>query len=380
MGMVTVGFRRLYEALGLRLSGGPLRFSFSLPQNIDAEALIGSAPRKGIWMSTAAEYICLDDAVTKLGTLQYFGNYRQAQYPCTFFTEIICTRRLEIPDELECSFHAWQPGSHEQVLALAEKDTVPFRSAMDTAAGLIGLRHHRQLTMKVICEEFLAFRNDGTAANSSSSAASEFVEPLYWQTQSSEVDDLDVRGDPDAIIATLALPWLLRAWKTKDAVEKFIALFIPLEVCLEGQGGSVSQELLERSGSIIAMLEGSSSTRSAELISHLKLLTKRLTPSLVSRFEHFARAASLPGLASDIAGFKRFYGIRNRLFHQGHQDVKLIVELEGNLPSQSEMETINFEKESSHLEDLVERYVSFRLFGDARVYESQWRPKKGRPQ
>lgn len=126
-------------------------------------------------------------------------------------------------------------------------------------------------------------------------------------------------------------------------------------------------EVIEVIGSITAI----AGIDQAELKRCVDLLAREIHPSLGSRFEAFAKDVKLPGWEQDLVAFKRFNKIRNGLFHRGDREVQLIFR-----PTASQ-EGVDFEVESRHLEDLVERYVCFRLMGDARVYSSRWFP--GRP-
>src|SRR5207253_1520661 len=77
-------------------------------------------------------------------------------------------------------------------------------------------------------------------------------------------------------------------------------------------------------------------------------------------FAHLAKEAALPGWEGDVEAFRRYNRMRNALVHRGDPDVRLHVNVG--------------EDELHSLEDLVERYISRMLFGDAMVYSSRWRP------
>ncbi len=68
----------------------------------------------------------------------------------------------------------------------------------------------------------------------------------------------------------------------------------------------------------------------------------------------------MAGWENDIIAFRKFNRIRNSLVHQGNSNLDLQVPVS--------------EDEVRQLEDLAERYVSLALFGDGRVYTSQYRP------
>jgi hypothetical protein len=60
-----------------------------------------------------------------------------------------------------------------------------------------------------------------------------------------------------------------------------------------------------------------------------------------------------------VAAFVQFNKLRNALMHQGEPGVELIVSVG--------------DEEVRQLEDLVERYVCHRLFGDSAVYHTKYR-------
>ena len=67
----------------------------------------------------------------------------------------------------------------------------------------------------------------------------------------------------------------------------------------------------------------------------------------------------MPGWEQDVTAFRKFNRIRNSLMHQGEPGVQLVVSVS--------------DEEVRQLEDLTERYVSYKLFGDGVVYSTRWR-------
>ncbi len=157
------------------------------------------------------------------------------------------------------------------------------------------------------------------------------------------------------------LAWLLRAWSDADPIQRFVALFIPLECVIpaipkkelnESEWGRKRTALLD-----LAKAHPDKAQRKA-LSGMIK--GTLVNPPLFERFKSWATQAALPGWKSDIAAFKRFYQMRNRLVHQGTSQVELKVTLE--------------REDVRSLEDITERYISLALFGDADVYQSAVRP------
>ncbi len=83
-----------------------------------------------------------------------------------------------------------------------------------------------------------------------------------------------------------------------------------------------------------------------------------------TRFEELASQTKLQGWQHDVDAFKKFNKQRNELLHHGDPAVSITVSVT--------------EDEVRHFQDLVERYISLVLFGDAQVYPDHWirRPAK----
>lgn len=151
----------------------------------------------------------------------------------------------------------------------------------------------------------------------------------------------------------------MRAWHESDPVFKFVALFIPLEFMLAGHSRGGSEVLKEHAGNIRRLIRRHAGADREALLSFFSALVEAQRPSLPSRFEHLAREAEMPGWQADVEAFRRFNNLRNKLLHRGVRAVSLQVPIS--------------EDATRYLEDIVERYVSYATFGDARVYPSRWR-------
>jgi hypothetical protein len=127
--------------------------------------------------------------------------------------------------------------------------------------------------------------------------------------------------------ASEVLGWLIRAWAERDIISKFNALFIPLEMMLEGVEGDMPEEQrrqVEKLYSLIATCDEEENEKNA-LKRLLDRLVKNQRPSLRDRFSIFATQAKMPGYESDIKAFTRFNGIRNGLLHRGDPNVRIRV-------------------------------------------------------
>jgi hypothetical protein len=173
-------------------------------------------------------------------------------------------------------------------------------------------------------------------------------------------EDSGNEGTPQWSGATLG--WLMKAWSERDHVSKFNDLFTALEMLLKGVKGEISLERQRHAEAIQELIVMHSDEKQEELLAFLNTLVTNQNPSVMSRFETLARQANMPTREADIEAFRRFKEMRNRLVHRGKNNIQLVV----SHPKIGD-------KELHAFEDIVERYVSYVLFGDLEIYESHWR-------
>ena len=78
------------------------------------------------------------------------------------------------------------------------------------------------------------------------------------------------------------------------------------------------------------------------------------SPSISKGFEKLAKDSKLPGWEQDIIAFNKFNRMRNDLVHAGKTvESKISV-------TENEVRT---------LEDITAKYVSYALYGDAKIYQ-----------
>lgn len=222
----------------------------------------------------------------------------------------------------------------------------------------MGLSIHRQLVLKPLIQH--AFFHDGLKPTST------FYGPV-WETlhhlsstQNSHDSALNlIEGFKNTSEKTLTkggatLHWLLKAWRERDPITKFMYLFIPLEAAIQTKSNPT-----EEFKSIRAIVEASDVENKADLINFLNRVKTKFNPSLNSQFEELAQKHSLPGWEIDVEAFKKFNRMRNLLLHTGNRRLST---------------HIDFTKHTRTLEDLVERYVSLEIVGNPNVYHSNHRP------
>jgi hypothetical protein len=369
MAIERIGYRRLYDAIGCSLvDQTELQVSASMDK-LEVSIYLGPRPKLGISVITHAGKFTVPGEVSPVFNVEYKKDASESSYPRKFFTEIICTKQVEVSDDLSKAFKAKEPNAHNELLRLAEKDKDIYRSASDLMAGMIGLRFHKQFVLEIINENFLAMRDEDDWAFTFSSPWLENLEGVSLDSLGAEKLTRAIQAVSKATptsreIGAPALTWLLRAWAARDSVLKFLALFIPIEMVLSGYGGDPEKEVakIENIKTIRELIVSQSGLASKQLLEFFNQIAGNLRPSLNERFEQLAKDAKIDGWEADVVAFKRFNSMRNKLLHRGDPNVRLATPIS--------------DEEIRHLEDIAERYISWALFGDGVVYPSRWRAQR----
>ncbi len=330
---------------------------------------MGNKPKFGITVETGHEdyFIPVPGVQTTFGNYSYHLDATQSSYPRSFFTEIICSQVEEISDELFEAFCREDPAASQELVSRAETHADDYYTVMDFLCGVIGLRFHPQFIIKLLNENFIAFHEERRAYTYVIGPIQSLESVQLNQTGINTINQLFPElGKAEAKVvqkSSRILGWLMRAWAERDDVSKFNALFIPLEMILEGIQGEMPQDQrqqVERLQNLIDTYGGEDKEKEA-----LKTLLDRLVnsqrPSLIDRFNIFAEQAKMPGWENDTKAFKKFNRIRNGLIHRGDPNVRTHVKVG--------------EREIHALEDLTERYVNYFLFQDTGVYQSIFLPR-----
>jgi hypothetical protein len=369
MATEQIGYRRLYRSRGCRLQGRE-SFVATFPiGEVQVQLYIGPKPTLGVWVRSGDKYIVPGEQVTVVK-----GNYNKdaSELPEAgrFFTEIRCSRPIEIADDLRAKFHDRDLAAQASLVAVAEKGRGPLAEIADLVAGTVGLRFHRQLVLELVDENAYVERGPDDTPINLHSAAMELLDSLSVREeglQQMEALLTAIGQAPPAAIerAAVVMRWLVFAWEERNTVAKFLSLFVPLEFIL----GGVEEEPAEREmrtaqqKKLQELIQQHAGADGPALLEHLSLLARGFRLSLNDRFAVFARAAALPACEADIAAFRQFNKMRNSLVHRGSKDVRLIL---------GHDEAVTEARQG--LEDLAERYVCWNLFGDVAVYRSRWRP------
>ncbi len=371
MALVRIGYKRLYNSLGCSLQSEiPIEMTLSLGK-LETCVYIGLDPRLGISAVAGGKYYILGQKGS-LGGISLGRKDVSESYQIDLLTEICCSKEIETDDSLVTAFYANDAKATQDLFEMIESRAKAFRETLDLIAGTIGLRFHRQFVIEILSENPVAFKKDGTPAQTYHGHSVEVLESLSLRdtaTDSLESMLRQVAGaNPKAQeFGASALGWLLRAWRENDPFSKFMSLFIPLEVILSSVKYE-QHEIAEQRGldqQVEQILRAHGGAQSEMLIGEYKKLRQLVHPPLSARFECLAENAQIDGWKADILAFRRFNSIRNKILHHGDMSIEMIV------PVGKEME-----KESRSLEDLAERYVLWVLFRSREPYKNRYRPER----
>lgn len=363
-----VALRRLYRARGCSMSDrAEFTHEFRIGPSLWGHLYLGPFPRFGLWESSGERYAA-PGASTLMMKANFVGSLRERGDSSSFFCEIAAIHSVEVDEDVSGAARAGDQPARAAILSKAAAVKPDATIALDLVAGIVGLRFHRQFVLDLLNENEVAIIGDDYTSNYAGTWI-EMLQEVALSTVGVEALASQVSALSDLTAASVEalgniFHWLLRFWPERDPVSRFLALFIPLEAALQGIGVPMDAEA---KASVRAIRKAIKATTDPEKAGHLKYfngLVERLRPSLEQRFAIFAQRAGLKGWEADVEAFARFNRIRNQLLHRGSPRVEFRLEI-----SQEVIRT---------LEDLVERYVSIRVFGDDAVYPSTWRPSRER--
>lgn len=361
---VRVGLRRLYRPHGCALeSAAELRHDFQLGEHYSASVILGKKPQFGIWTGGAdSRYIVPEHSPISLNW-RYETEVEKTEFAGQLLTEIVVSREIEIDEGLHELFEKKDKMALNEVMDLAYAEQLHLLSAIELLAGMIGLRVHRQFVVDLINENPVAWRCDGPQIQFRSRFA-EVLDALSLTGRGelllkAHLDVTSGHSDQSIVEAGRILGWLQRAWAEFDFLNKFLWLFIPIECILAGVRTDNTEQVAQ-SKAIRRLIRQHATAEKKELLALFNRMAERFRPSLEDRFAILAASSGSPSSEADVEAFREFNRIRNALIHRGETKVKLHVKD----PDKEEV---------SALQDIAERYVSYALFGDFRVYNSRGR-------
>lgn len=356
MGIERVGFRRLYDAIGCGIEKSTdASFSFKILNDYSGTVYLGPNPHFGVMQLNSDAYI-IPGQKTK--------SQLNSDYKSDLFLEISFTFDVSVDDSISDGLSRKEETARDKLLTEVNPKVKLLSEVLDTISGIVGLKFHRQLIIKPIIENSFILSGPELVSRISG----EVIETLLpikitksgLNVLDSYLNSLGELKEKDYKDSSRAFHWLLRAWRERDHAAKFLYLFIPLECILESPKKS-NAEITENIEILKHLVSESNNENKESLLGFLNRLEYKFSPTLRSRFESLAESKKIEGWEADIEAFKKFNRTRNLLLHSGKKEI---------------LSHLNIDEETRTLEDLVERYVSLAVFGDANVYVSRWRPNR----
>lgn len=374
MQTIKIGYRRLFEAVECSIADADhIRVDKQLINGHFLHLYLGPNPIFGKMVATGrAKYVTRNPMPFHMAPYEPLSNP-----PHGFYTEIICCEEIQIPDDEYSKIENNDVSLKEKYLKKARDNEEKYKVIVNWFAGMIGLRLHRLFVVEPIVENYFVSKPD----------LSYIHMPLYGLVlENIKIISINSNGktilenypnvlptDNDALFKCgTAFEWLLRAWTIRDSLNRFTALFIPLEIILNifDFASTPSNQDLIRS------LEGV--IQDAELLKATKERIQNWRPSLNKRFELLAEKYKLEGWEKDIKAFKKFNRMRNDLFHGHTTKISELVVLPEDADTPEEAPGKINDSITMKLEDIVERYLCKAIFGDENVYLSFWREQKNK--
>ena len=375
MASEQIGYRRLYDAVGCSLQSQEELDVKCTMGEFEVRVYIGPQPKLGIAYSTNIGKYIIPNEQSPVFTVDYKKDARESSYTRNFFTEIICIKKIQVSNELSKLFHNKDLITQDELIDMAKENEICFKNASNLVAGVIGLRFHPQFVLEEINQNFFVMRGENDWPITISSPSMQVLEDISLTFQGIEMLANCIQGVSQASLhaqqfGSTLLAWLLHAWPERDSVSKFLSLFTPIEMILNGYDGNIEYEN-EKKESIVKiekLIRAHGTDESDQLADYFHVISSNLRPSLASRFEQMAGETKIDGWEADVIAFRRFNSMRNSLLHRGDGKIQLSTTINDE----------NIQEETRQLEDLAERYISWALFRDEVVYQSKWRPQRKR--
>lgn len=229
------------------------------------------------------------------------------KYEAECYLELSISFDHNVDDEVSKGLRAKDKKAQEAVLELTESKAVLFGKALDVVSGLIGLKVHRQFVLKPLIQNSFVLSGPEPLSRFTGDSIENLEELQINKTGeeglNTSLSSLERVSEDYLDKAGIVLHWLLRAWRERDPISKFMYLFIPLEAILESpvESDSGTQQYLSTLSELVA---ASNRDDKEHLLSFLDKARMKFSPSLNYRFEEFASTQAIPGWGADVAAFK----------------------------------------------------------------------------
>lgn len=129
-----------------------------------------------------------------------------------------------------------------------------------------------------------------------------------------------------------------------------VSLFIPIEIILQGYGGSAQGRDDLSINRIRDLIRAHGGEHRQTLEAAFSQIALPRPPSLATRFSAMAEKANMDGWQQNTEAFSMFNRMRNKLIHQEERDVRMAVRVG--------------EQEAKEMENIAVRYVKWSVFDD----------------
>jgi len=214
-----------------------MRFNF---KDIEVCVYVGSKKKHTVLSMKVGPPVATDEKVlTRASREREFEVPSPEIFPADLYTELIASQALEVEDELARAFFDRDKVARDEMLRRAAQKHALFTSALDFAAGVLGLRLHHILVDTPIDEQCFAYRKKGDPYAFTATVHYTVADSYEWDISDGGITATRKRLPPlqpdwTWERAAEVLAWLLRAWAAKDSVLEFVSLFTPLECVIPG--------------------------------------------------------------------------------------------------------------------------------------------------
>lgn len=366
---IVVGYRRLYESLGSRISPEEaIQHPFLFQDGYAGFLYFGPTPNFGVFTHESTERFLLVREQNDIDKIEFRSDVSLTKFAGRSFFEVIVTRAHRISKKKYESALKGDAKVRDELLGLCDPDRKTFMNLQSMIAGAVGLKIHRQFVMNLLNENQILIVGDKPFFRFHSRTF-ENLDPIKINATGIKrikelVESFDKVPQGAFEDAGEILGWLLRAWSEMDSISKFIACFIPIECILAPVSIPMRPEEKAALKKIGKLIRKADRAERDELERVFTKYRQPRFPSLDERFEKFAQEVGFPSAEEDIKAFSRFNKIRNDLHHRGDASANIVIEIDSS--------TVH------SLEDIAERYVNFAIFADRSIYKSSWRPNLGK--
>ncbi|MGC4100849.1 hypothetical protein [Ferruginibacter sp.] len=284
------------------------------------------------------------------------ANTSSEKYPAELYFEVIAYKLIDVNDVIASELSNHNLEAREKVYKEILVHEESLISALNYAAGMLGLRLSPELVKLPIFDiehKYVFISNKLFSLESS--LAIQVKKDINFLAPGKEKLSLKMESlkleDKDPLKKSIeCLTWFLRAWGTEDYVLKFVSFFTALEPIIPLFDREEKKKYKIAKAKLLEMLK-SQEKEDKDLTLFINRI--HLPISLSKRFENWAKQIQLDGWENDIVDFERFYKIRNQLLHQGDSSI-------AKTPFATN-------KDLEELETLTHKYANWALYNKRNI-------------